>query len=126
MGLRALWKAPEWGFKLLALAYAVTVPGHPALSLPVGVDRLGMPFGLQIVGPRGGDVPIRLGIFSGVHGDEPEGALALTRLVAALEKNPELAKGYCLFLYPVCNPTGFEDNTRHSRSGSPLGSAVST
>jgi hypothetical protein len=23
VGLRALWKAPEWGLKLLALAYAV-------------------------------------------------------------------------------------------------------
>lgn len=22
-GLRALWKAPDWGFKLLALAYAL-------------------------------------------------------------------------------------------------------
>lgn len=42
-------------FHWLALAYAVTLPGHPALSLPVGIDRNGMPFGLQIVGPRGGD-----------------------------------------------------------------------
>ena len=42
-------------FHWLAMAYAVTVVGHPALSLPVGVDRNGMPFGLQIVGPRGGD-----------------------------------------------------------------------
>jgi amidase len=42
-------------FHWLALAYAVTLPGHPAVSLPVGVDRRGMPFGLQIVGPRGGD-----------------------------------------------------------------------
>ncbi|MBV9736086.1 MAG: amidase [Acidisphaera sp.] len=42
-------------FHWLALAYAVTVVGHPALSLPVGRDRNGMPFGLQIVGPRGGD-----------------------------------------------------------------------
>ena len=42
-------------FHWLALAYAVTLPGHPALSLPVGLDRNGMPFGLQIVGPRGGD-----------------------------------------------------------------------
>ncbi len=42
-------------FHWLALAYAVTLPGHPALSLPVGTDRNGMPFGLQIVGPRGGD-----------------------------------------------------------------------
>ncbi len=42
-------------FHWLALAYAVTVVGHPALSLPVGLDRNRMPFGLQIVGPRGGD-----------------------------------------------------------------------
>ena len=42
-------------FHWLALAYAVTLPGHPAISLPVGLDRNGMPFGLQIVGPRGGD-----------------------------------------------------------------------
>jgi Asp-tRNA(Asn)/Glu-tRNA(Gln) amidotransferase A subunit family amidase len=42
-------------FHWLALAYAVTLVGHPAVSLPVGLDRDGMPFGLQIVGPRGGD-----------------------------------------------------------------------
>ena len=42
-------------FHWLALAYAVTLAGHPAASLPLGLDRHGMPFGLQIVGPRGGD-----------------------------------------------------------------------
>jgi Asp-tRNA(Asn)/Glu-tRNA(Gln) amidotransferase A subunit family amidase len=42
-------------FHWLAMAYAVTIVGHPAISLPVGLDRNGMPFGLQIVGPRGGD-----------------------------------------------------------------------
>ena len=42
-------------FHWLALAYAVTLAGHPAVSLPVGTDRNGLPFGLQIVGPRGGD-----------------------------------------------------------------------
>lgn len=42
-------------FHWLALAYAVTLSGHPAVSLPIGLDRNGMPFGLQIVGPRGGD-----------------------------------------------------------------------
>ena len=42
-------------FHWLSLAYAVTLPGHPAVSLPVGLDHNGMPFGLQIVGPRGGD-----------------------------------------------------------------------
>jgi Asp-tRNA(Asn)/Glu-tRNA(Gln) amidotransferase A subunit family amidase len=42
-------------FHWLALAYAVTLVGHPAISIPLGRDRAGMPFGLQIVGPRGGD-----------------------------------------------------------------------
>ncbi len=45
-------------FHWLALAYAVTIVGHPAISLPVGRDRDGMPFGLQIVGPRGGDAKV--------------------------------------------------------------------
>ncbi len=39
----------------LAMAYAVTLAGHPSLSLPVGFDKNGMPFGIQIIGPRGGD-----------------------------------------------------------------------
>ena len=45
-------------FHWLALAYAVTVVGHPAVSLPVGLDRSGMPFGLQVVGRRGGDAAV--------------------------------------------------------------------
>lgn len=42
-------------YQWLAPAYAVSIVGHPSLCLPVGRDHLGMPFGLQIVGPRGGD-----------------------------------------------------------------------
>jgi Asp-tRNA(Asn)/Glu-tRNA(Gln) amidotransferase A subunit family amidase len=42
-------------FHWLAMAYYVTLSGHPAVCLPVGLDAKGMPFGLQIVGPRGGD-----------------------------------------------------------------------
>jgi amidase len=42
-------------FHWLALAYYVSLVGHPAVCLPMGVDAQGMPFGLQIVGPRGGD-----------------------------------------------------------------------
>jgi hypothetical protein len=69
------------------------------------------------LGERGGGDVIRLGIFATIHGDEPEGALALGRLVTLLDQNPDLARGYALFIYPVCNPGGFEDGTRHSRSG---------
>jgi len=72
------------------------------------------------VGPRGGDTPIRVGIFAGVHGDEPEGVHALVRFIQMLEARPELAAGYYLSFYPVCNPTGYEDGTRHSRAGRDL------
>jgi protein MpaA len=72
------------------------------------------------IGPEGGDTPIHLGIFGGVHGDEPEGAHAIVQFIRLLEANPDLAKGYCLSFYPVCNPSGFEDGTRFSRSGKDL------
>jgi len=72
------------------------------------------------VGPRGGDTPIRVGIFAGIHGDEPEGVYALIQFIQLLEAKPDLAAGYYLSLYPVCNPTGFEDGTRHSRTGKDL------
>ena len=72
------------------------------------------------VGPRGGDMPIRIGIFAGIHGDEPEGVHALVQFIKLLEAKPELAAGYYLSFYPVCNSTGFEDGTRFSRSGKDL------
>jgi hypothetical protein len=72
------------------------------------------------IGPGSGGDPIRIGLFAGIHGDEPEGVHALIRFVDLLESQPELATGYCLFIYPVCNPTGFEDRSRHSRNGKDL------
>jgi murein peptide amidase A len=72
------------------------------------------------VGPRGGDAPIHLGIFAGLHGDSPESARSVVEFIKMLEAKPELAKGYCLSFYPLCNPSGFEDGTRFSRSGKDL------
>jgi hypothetical protein len=72
------------------------------------------------VGPKGGDTPIRIGIFAGIHGDEPEGVRAAVQLLKLLEAKPDLAAGYYLSVYPVCNPTGYEDGTRHSRRGKDL------
>lgn len=68
------------------------------------------------VGPQGGDTPVRIGIFAGIHGDEPAPSYAIRRLLTLLEAYPEVARGYCLFFYPVCNPVGFERNTRASGS----------
>jgi hypothetical protein len=72
------------------------------------------------IGPKSGDAPTRIGIFAGIHGDEPEGVHAAVRFLRFLETHAELATGYYLSVYPVCNPTGFEDNTRHSRRGKDL------
>jgi hypothetical protein len=72
------------------------------------------------IGPQGGATAIRVGIFAAIHGDESEGAYAVVQFLKLLEARPALATGYSLFVYPVCNPTGFEDNTRHSRSGKDL------
>lgn len=41
----------EW----YSIAYGISLVGHPAISIPAGLDPQGTPFGLQIVGPRFGD-----------------------------------------------------------------------
>ena len=82
-------------FHWLACAYAVTLAGHPALSLPVGLDHAGMPFGLQIVGPRGGDALV-LGAAAALEtllaGDErtarPVPDLAKLRAAAPISAHP--------------------------------------
>ena len=58
------------------------------------------------LGPRGGDRPIRIGVFAGIHGDEPEGVRAAVLFLKLLESVPEVARGYSITVYPVCNPTG--------------------
>src|SRR5580698_2204088 len=58
------------------------------------------------LGSKGGGDTIRLGLFAAINGDEPEGAFALLRLASCLEQFQGLARGYALFLYPICNPTG--------------------
>lgn len=94
------------------------VVNHPE-RLDSGAGSYELPRYL-FIGPNGGSEPIRIGLFAGIHGDEPEGVYALVQFLRALERRPELATGYCLFIYPICNPTGFEDNTRHARSGKDL------
>ncbi|WP_427185355.1 amidase [Bordetella bronchialis] len=42
-------------YRWLALTYVITLTTHPAISLPCGRDRQGMPFGLQVVGRFRGD-----------------------------------------------------------------------
>ena len=70
-------------------------------------------------GPNASD-PIRIGVFATIHGDEPAGALAAAKFLRELAAAPGLAENFLLHVYPICNPTSFEDNTRHSRRGCDL------
>jgi murein peptide amidase A len=60
---------------------------------------------------------IKVGLFAGIHGDEPEAVLGLVDLVRALNARPEVGRDYQLFIYPMCNPSGLADGPRSSRSG---------
>ena len=75
---------------------------------------------VSLRGPPGGGDTLRLGFFGAIHGDEPEGAEALLAFALGLLAEPETLRGYALEIYPVCNPTGWEDGTRHSRAGRDL------
>jgi hypothetical protein len=74
----------------------------------------------RFLGPDAGHDPIRLGLFAGVHGDEPAGCAALVEFLLALAKDPARAAGYDLFVYPIVNPTGYADGTRANRAGKDL------
>ena len=41
-----------------AIASAITLTGHPSLVIPCGLDPLGMPFGVQLVGKRWGEAEL--------------------------------------------------------------------
>ncbi len=83
-------------FHWLALAYAVTLAGCPAVALPCGLDAAGMPFGLQIVGRQGGDAHV-LGVAAALEGllaADPRTArplpdLARLRAAAPISAAPE-------------------------------------
>lgn len=64
-------------FEYVGLTYAITLLNHPAISIPCGVDREGMPFGIQIVGRRNEDLKV-------MHA-----AIALEQLLA---RNPLTAR----------------------------------
>lgn len=89
--------------------------GVVAGAFQLGGRRYSIPR-FTVLGPAGA-AQKRIGVFALVHGDEPAGAAALLRLLQTLAADPALATGYDIVAYPVCNPTGYEDDTRHNRAG---------
>jgi protein MpaA len=103
-----------WPF--LALAEACRdVIGIVAGSFTADGNRYTIPR-FTFLGPEEG-TQTRLGLFAILNGDEPSGASALLRLMETLAAEPGLARGYDVVCYPICNPTGYEEGTRHNRAG---------
>lgn len=48
-------------YQWLAIAYAITLVGSPALSLPCGFTRTGLPIGLQVVAAANGEATVLAG-----------------------------------------------------------------
>jgi hypothetical protein len=84
-----------------------------------GEDRYWMP---RVVfrGPESDEPMLKLAIFAGIHGDEPAGVLALVDFLKALEETPWFGRSYRIYMYPLVNPTGYEDGTRQARCGKDL------
>jgi Asp-tRNA(Asn)/Glu-tRNA(Gln) amidotransferase A subunit family amidase len=84
--------ATESYYHWLALAYATTLAGHPSITLPIGRDEAGMPFGLQIVGRRNEDAALLSFAreIEAICAADPE--MALPRVdVAALAARPPIS-----------------------------------
>ncbi len=95
-----------------------TLEAQPLGSFEVQAESYSLPR-FTFHGPNSSD-PIRIGLFGGIHGDEPAAASGLVQFLLELGETPELAENFLLQVYPLCNPTGFEDGTRLSRRGKDL------
>lgn len=85
-----------------------TFPSGAAFSLPL----------LKYAAPSAAPGrPLKVGLFGGIHGDEPSSVTACWELAAWADQQPTALTGFELHLYPQCNPTGLQQGTRHSRSG---------
>ncbi|MES2706838.1 MAG: succinylglutamate desuccinylase/aspartoacylase family protein [Verrucomicrobiota bacterium] len=70
--------------------------------------------------PGHGAPVVKVGIFAGIHGDEPAGSQTVRELAAWARRRPEELAGFELTLFPVCNPYGCKAGTRHSPCGMDL------
>lgn len=92
------------------------VVGRVAGSFRTGGRRYTIPK-FTFLGPAEDSPQTRLGVFALFDGAEVNGSKAVLRFLELLASCPALAKGYDVTCYPVCNPTGYEDDTAHNRSG---------
>lgn len=105
---------------LAARFHALAVRSDFFVARPLALSHSAQFEQFVFEGPHGGGDPLRIGLFAGIHGDERAGSAALFALAEKLVANANLAEGYNLHFYPICNPTGFDVGTRFSKSGKDL------
>jgi len=71
----------------------------------------------DFLGPKAAHDSIKVGLFTGIHGDEPAGPLAAARLLGWLLSDPTLATGYQLSVYATINLAGLAAGTRGDAAG---------
>jgi hypothetical protein len=69
---------------------------------------------LILMGSKGGGDTIRLGIFAALRGNDHAGPEAVGAFLQELEAKSDLAAGYHIYTYPICNPSGFAEGTRRN------------
>lgn len=83
--------------------------GLPAAPFPL--------LSIRIPSADNGGVPRRVVITAGIHGDEPAGVEAVTRLIETPQEwSPRLAP-FDVTIFPCLNPTGFSCNSRTNGAG---------
>ncbi len=56
-------------------------------------------------------------LFSGVHGNEPGGVLALLEFIENMDDQSDLFSNYNIHIVPIVNPWGWEFNSRYNGKG---------
>ena len=107
MSLAQSWLSYEGHY-----AQRPTIHGLPCTDRPSGIH---MQKAVSRPSKRGQGY--KFGIFAGLHGDEEAGVLAVQELIRWANTHPQELADFELHLYPVCNPTGCDQKTRHSSAG---------
>lgn len=67
--------------------------------------------------PAANGYGFKFAIFGGLHGDEEVGVLAAHEIIHWAGSQPEELGDFELHVYPICNPSGHAQRTRHTACG---------
>ena len=108
--LKSLWDLAESSDNLV---------GGTVGDFSVGGENVQIPRFI-FLGPTGGGDTFRLAIFAAIQGGETEGTEALVAFLQELERFPQIARGFHIYAYPVCNPAGFARTNPEKIAGEDL------